>query len=95
MIGIVVLSVSLAASGARPSQAIPIIVFGVALLGLLKIVIRRSPITGSETAYASYINNLRAAGNYTRRPWISFLLQTLLFGIPLGVVAYLGARSFT
>lgn len=83
MVGLVIGS-----AGAPPLAALATVAALVGLKGLAEIAFAKSPITGSESPYALYVENLRATGSVPSVPWAGYLLQMMLFGTAIGMVVY-------
>jgi hypothetical protein len=68
--------------------AMPVLLCLVISKGLAEIMVRRNFITGSASPYVLYLEKLKKSHTMGSYPWIGYLLQTLLFGFPLGLIAY-------
>ncbi|MCK9418102.1 MAG: hypothetical protein M0R70_01845 [Nitrospirae bacterium] len=68
--------------------AIPVIVGLVAFKGIIELVIKKNPITGTPSPYVLYVENLQKAEPLTVAPWRGYLVQVMLFGVIVGIATY-------
>jgi hypothetical protein len=65
------------------------VLFGLVLLKTFVEVVRsRNWITNSPSPYVLYIRNLSQKGDLPDRPWIGYLLLSMLQGVLIGAAAY-------
>ncbi len=94
MILAILLGVILGTVGASFLTAVAVIVPFSISRAMVDVVLRRSLITGAESQYVSYVQNLQAAGDAPERPWLGYLVQFCGFSIPAAIVVFLAARLF-
>lgn len=90
MIWAAIVGFLLASGGASPGVALATVFGMVVLKGLAEIAFPTSPITGAESPYALFIQNLRASGGVPAAPWIAYLVQMVFFDTMIGMAIYGG-----
>ncbi len=94
MILAILLGVILGTVGASFLTAVAVIVPFSISRAMVDVVLRRSLITGAESQYVSYVQNLQASGGAPERPWVGYLVQFCGFSIPAAIVVFLAAKLF-
>ncbi len=95
MISAILMGLVLGAGGASFVTALAVIVLFVAGEALLDVLLRKNLITGTESKYVLYVQNLHASGDTPQRPWVGYLVQSCAFFVPAAIVVFFVARYFT
>lgn len=88
MIFAAIVGAVLAASDVRTATAIFALSGFVLVKGLVEVGFRRGFISGAESPYQLYRQELERSGGGGTRPWIGYLLQMLFFGVAIGMLVY-------
>jgi hypothetical protein len=94
MIFTILIGVILGTGGASFATAVAITVLFVIAHAAADIVLRKNLITGSDSNYALYISSLERTGGLPPRPWVSYLIQSCAFYIPIALIVYFVAKYF-
>lgn len=62
--------------------------------GTLEVQLKNHWWTGGESPYAFYLHNLEASGGVPRLPWLGYLVQMVLYGVPIGTAGFLLGALF-
>jgi hypothetical protein len=95
MILAILLGIVLGTGGASIVTAVAMIIPFVVARALLDVLFRKSVITGAESKYVLYVQNLHASGDVPQRPWVGYLVQSCAYVIPIALVVFFVARYFT
>jgi len=94
MIFAILLGILLATNNASIMTAAMVIVPFIAAHALWEIAFEKMLITGTQSPYVLYVQNLGVQGDKPDRPWIGYLIQSCLFWIPSALLAYFLVNFF-
>jgi putative effector of murein hydrolase len=88
MILAILLGIVLGTGGASVITAVAIIIPCVVGRALLDVLLRKSLITGTESKYVLYVQNLHASGDTPQRSWVGYLVRSCAFFIPVAIAVF-------
>jgi hypothetical protein len=94
MIYAVAIGILLAMGDAPATTAAIVIAILVVAHAVWEIAFKKLPISGSDSPYALYVQNLHVQGDTPQRPWVGYLLQSCVFWMPVAFIAYLAVAYF-
>lgn len=97
MVFALLFSIGLGINGVAASTSVPVIVLAIMARALLDIALPKRLIGGTDSHYKLFLQQIAATGggNLPRHPWISFLIQSAVWYIPLSIIAFFVARHFS